>query len=172
MDNDLDTTDDGNQPQQSTGNGLRSKLEAEQAENKALKERLAALEKRDRQRAVSDALKEAKAPDALARFVISDLGDAEVTGDAVKKWLEDNGSLFGYKPGTEQPAGGDAGSEAPEAPQQLDPVEVARRNQARRMAAMVGAAPETGGNTLPTVEWLSTATDDELAAAGWLIKNP
>lgn len=155
-------------PTSNSGSGLRAQLEAALAEKTAMKTQLDQLLARDRQRTVADALTAAGANPGIARFVAADLGDKEITTDSVKEWLTANGALFGA---AAQPPAQPAEPSAPaQPPAPLDPREQARRNQMARMQRMVGQVPDNSQTPQVTVEWLATASNDELAAAGWLIK--
>lgn len=57
---------------------------------------LASLQTEKRQSTVADLLKAKGANPSLARWLAKD--DVEATDEAVSKWLDENGEVFGYKP--------------------------------------------------------------------------
>lgn len=91
-----DFDDDTNEGQtQSKGNGLRAQLEAALAELKQVKEENTTLASKVKQSDLSTLLNERKVPARIQKW----MGDVEPTAAAVDKWLNDNGSDFGWKPG-------------------------------------------------------------------------
>lgn len=72
-----------------------SKLAKEKADLEAQVRKL--LEK-DRARTIADVLGSKGANPKLAKYVVRDLGDSEVTEESVATWLAEEGELFGYKP--------------------------------------------------------------------------
>lgn len=144
VDDDFDSDDDTGSTS-TKGNALRdqnSKL------NKQLQDALAELQKlqvKERQVTIADALREKGANPKLAKYVNRDL-EGDVTAEAVAKWLEDEGELFGYQP---TDADDDADAE----------------QQERVAAATAGAkAPQTGW----TPEKIKGMSDQQLIDAGLL----
>ena len=91
-----DFDDDGTE-QTSTGkgNGLRAQLEAALAELKQVKEQNETLAGKVKQSDLSTLLNERKVPANVRKW----MGDVEPTATAVDKWIADNASDFGWKPG-------------------------------------------------------------------------
>ena len=91
-----DFDDDGTET--NTGNkggGLRAQLEAALAELKAVKEQNETLASKVKQSDLSTLLSERKVPAHIRKW----MGDVEPTPAAVDKWIADNASDFGWKPG-------------------------------------------------------------------------
>lgn len=116
-------------------------------ENAELKERLAKLEVKERTSTIADVLREKQANARLAKYIARDLEGQDVTADAVDKWLQEEGELFGYTPPSDDQQ--DADTDA----------------QQRISAATTNAAPPATGWT---PERMRSATLAELKQAGFL----
>lgn len=105
--NDFDDIEDseGGQ-QQRKGNGLRDKLEAALAENRALKERVGKAESAARQATVSNLVKDKGLDPKIVRLMPADIEPSE---EAIGKWLDEFGDLFVAKTAEETPADQGAG---------------------------------------------------------------
>src|SRR5258706_6661091 len=116
--NEWDDPDDGNDGQQNQnqnqnqnqGNGLRKQLEAAIAANKAQTVELNKLKAEARTSAVAKVLEAKKVNAKVAKLVPADV---EPTTEAVEKWLDEFGDVFGIK--AEEPEGENATPPDPDA---------------------------------------------------------
>lgn len=142
VDNEFD--DDATETQ-SKGNALRQQNSKLASEKKALEEQLAQLIEKDRARTIADVLRDKQANPKLAKYVARDV-EGDVTAEAVEKWLEEEGELFGYN--------------KPDAEEDPDAEQAARISQASSQAPQ----PQTGW----TPERIRNATPQQLIEAGLL----
>lgn len=84
---------------------LRDALDKEKARSKELAEKLAKVESGLAKRTIADVLSSKGANPKLARHVARDLEGDEITPEAVGKWLEEEGEIFGFKPQEEDDGG-------------------------------------------------------------------
>jgi uncharacterized protein YjgD (DUF1641 family) len=156
VDNDLDLDgNDGNDGSANDGNGmkaLRQQLKKLQKDAEDREKELETFRSKARTSTISDVLKEAKAPEKLARFVARDL-EGDITEEAVKKWLADNGDVFGWSPDDSD-----------------DGVDPATAAAASRISQATNNAPEPVTGT-PTVEQLRSADYDTLIRLGIVDKR-
>lgn len=104
MSNDWDEMND-EIPAENTGSEgfakLRAAYDRKAKAEKELKDKLAALESRERERTLSETLSEKGANPKLARFYPA---DREGTPEKVEEWLAENAEVFGQAPAPRQPA--------------------------------------------------------------------
>lgn len=80
---------------------LRKAYERKAKAEKELREKLAALESRERERTLSETLSDKGANAKLAKFYPA---DRETTPEKVEEWLAENAEVFGQAPAPRQPA--------------------------------------------------------------------
>jgi hypothetical protein len=143
---DYDTFDDEfDETPKKAPKGLRDALKAEKARNKELSEQLAKVQGNLAKRTVSEVLASKGANPKLAKWVIKDL-DNEIDDDAVAKWLDENGELFGFEPSSSEE------------------VDVGEVNEASRAVnAAQGSAPTPTSDQLAAIA--AAGSEAELAAA-------
>lgn len=83
--------------QQQNGGALRAQLEKALKDLKAAQEENAKLSKSVKSVTLENLLRDKKVPANIQRWMKRD--EIEPTAEAVDKWLDENGSDFGYKPG-------------------------------------------------------------------------
>lgn len=146
---DLDLNDDtdGNDGSDSSGiKSLRAQLRKLEADSRVKDAELAKFRSQTRTSTIADVLREAKAPAKLAKFVERDI-EGDVTPDAVKSWLTDNGDIFGWSP------------------DESSTVDEDTRTAASRISQATANAPESQAGAL-TVSALKTASNEQLKAWG------
>ena len=94
-------TDDQQGPNPKLIKDLRKQLKEKAATEKALAEKVAEFEKRERIRNVASVLSEKGVNPKVAKLVPSDVGEDE---ESVGKWLNDFGDVFGIKQNTTEGA--------------------------------------------------------------------
>lgn len=147
VDNEFENDDVDEAPKPSKGNALRDQNSKLAAENTELKDRLAKLEAKERAGTIAEVLREKGANPKLAKYVTRDI-EGDVTADAVAKWLEDEGELFGYQPG-----GSDDEDD-----------EVAEQQERVSQASARATQPQTG----MTPEKMRSMSFDQMVEAGLL----
>lgn len=101
---DLDFEDEDETPKQSASNDnlvkqLRKQLKAEQRRAKELEEQYQSVAKVQRESSIKSILSEYGLNPNVAKFVDSNI---EPTADALKQWIDENGSLFGLQQQAQQ----------------------------------------------------------------------
>jgi hypothetical protein len=153
-DDDDTTTQTGSQSE--NPNDLRNQNKKLKRDLAAAQAQLKTFNDRFRSEDATKLLEKNGANPKLAKMLLRELGDAEVNEAAVKKWLEEDGELFGWKPADVKPA--DNGDK-------LDPnVDAATAAEAARTAEATRRAPDAQGGL--TLEFLQNASDKELIARG------
>lgn len=144
----MSDADENDEIEQEDGKAPKALRDQNSKLNKQLQDALALVEKfqqESRKNTIADALREKGANPKLAKYISRDL-EGDVTVDAVDKWLDEEGELFGYKP-----ADADEDEDAQEQ---------------ERISAATAKAPQ------PQVGWtterLKGATDQQLIDAGYL----
>lgn len=106
---------------QQSGGALRAQLEKALKDLKTAQDENAKLSASVKTVTLDNLLRDKQIPANIARWIKRD--DVEPTADAVDKWVQENGSDFGFKPGQPQPAGAETSEgeqskpeEAPAAP--------------------------------------------------------
>lgn len=74
---------------------LRAQIKALTAKHAAAEAEIATFKTQARSTSIADILKARGAKPAIAKFISDDI---EATDEAITKWLEDNGEVFGYDP--------------------------------------------------------------------------
>lgn len=93
----LDTEGESGAESKPTGKDLRSQLTAVLAERKQLAAELATYRERDRARTVADLVTKHSIPALAQNLLLKEIGDADPTDEAVTKFVESYGELWGAK---------------------------------------------------------------------------
>lgn len=143
---DDDEINDGNQSGKDVLAQLRKALKEKDKQLKELSENFASVSKRDRERALADALKEKNVSTKVAKFFPS---DKDATEDNINSWLMENADVFGFKL-DEKPA------DEPDAPPVPDAY--------RRLQAISDPSSSQSGDAAILHQVNSATTEQELLA--------